>query len=182
MAVFEQRRLFREAELCLFGAAWSISIDIFKRGNDWMATVVDTDTVRLLGEVRAPPPRSRAFTSPTIPLRWHCTSPPFMTVLTTARGLGAHSAHPPTPHPALHPPPRLRSPPPSISKGACSLRCVQCVLGGNSIFHAGNMLRALGRRANMNAIVVIIDDVHYQAADPQVCAVVPASVRVSVHT
>ena len=52
MAVFEQRRLFREAELCLFGAAWSISIDIFKRDNDWMATVVDTDTVRLLGEVR----------------------------------------------------------------------------------------------------------------------------------
>ena len=107
MSVFEQRRLFREAELCCYGAEHAISIDIFKREGQWMCSVVDTATVRLIAE---------------------------------------------------------------------------CVIGTNSIVQAGNMLRALGRRSNTrNVKVVVIDDVHYQAADPQEHAFVPVAL-VLAHT
>ena len=92
LVVFEQRRLFREAELCRFGAENVISIDVFKRNGQWMASVVDCEMVRLIGE---------------------------------------------------------------------------CVVGSNSVRGAANMLAAIGRRENMNAMICMIDDVQHTARDPQ---------------
>ena len=90
LVVFQQRRLFREAALCHFGAEYAISIDVFKRQGQWMASVIDILFMRLIGE---------------------------------------------------------------------------CVVPSNSLAGADNMLMAVGKR--ITAKVVIIDDVHYTAADPQ---------------
>ena len=114
------------------------------------------------------PPRPFLEHSPLLPYLSPCIGVPHASLRSVARHGTLEAWH-------TRPPLQLLS--------VRSSQCVaQCVLGGNSIFHAGNMLRALGRRANMDARVVIIDDVHYQAADPQARAVVPASLLVSART